>query len=422
MRSSLACCLFVLRTSGASGSEPASKLSLPGWPGADADLSNAAWPPEIPGGVARQPGRLAAWPVDSAGNPLPCPNATVTVLHDKSDGWPGQCLGLLAPADAAGATTAALCGAKCSQDPSCSVWQFIAGTASGSGCFMDNVAAANSCYGRDSNGVIQVQAAQRIQHGYVTVLKDMSAWWVLNLMNKGTFGAGDADAGVARCRAQCYSDIYCQYWQYGDGGCWVETQAYTAEAPLTTPNGALGPGDDARATTIKGAEYIQHSCTAPSTTSIAPIAATGSFGEGLKNSLSDYWWAWLAGACVLLLICAACSCCSKRASKKRAVKKRAVKAQPREGEDGDSREMQRLMDRSTPATPQSSFMSVFPVNPYDNLQINPASFAGGYQGMPLQGGYQGMPLQGGYQGMPDPGFQAAQMAQPGGFQPTMFYP
>ncbi|CAK0887853.1 unnamed protein product [Prorocentrum cordatum] len=90
-----------------------------------------------------------------------------------------------------------------------------------------------SCVGRGGRpSTITVQGAQRIMHGEVRVLQNMSGWKIRGLFQLGELtsspergGEGSAD----RCRRWCYSDIGCQYWQYGPGGCWVDSPLFSTQ-------------------------------------------------------------------------------------------------------------------------------------------------------------------------------------------------
>jgi hypothetical protein len=96
-------------------------------------------------------------------------------------------------------------------------------------------------------------------HGKVRVLRRLHGVQVWNLRNIGVWRLGGVSAGVEHCRLYCYSDLLCQYWQYGEGGCWVEDPRYKqVQYPLTTNGGASTETEFAK-TAIAG-EFVQHYC------------------------------------------------------------------------------------------------------------------------------------------------------------------
>jgi len=243
------------------------ELPGPGFPGPTALASNASWP----GG--HQPERLGAWPQTGYGTPnrtlLPC--WKVTVLHDRERGWPGACLKLF---NAKKFTTQEACKSLCWGEPRCPVWQFVNQTNPGQ-CW---VGFGTDCADRAGKaGAISVQGAQRLMHGAVRVLKNLSGWKVNNLYQIGMFSQGNEHVSVQRCKAWCYSSIGCQYWQYGPGGCWVDAPMWSTskganpgnvvQYPLTTNGGATNSSSEA-ATMMYG-EYIQHYC--PPQVTPAPV-------------------------------------------------------------------------------------------------------------------------------------------------------
>jgi hypothetical protein len=159
----------------------------------------------------------------------------------------------------------------------------------------------------------------------------MSNVYVFGLSNIGTYSSGTAAENMVRCRDWCYSNIYCQYWQFANGVCQAETKDSPASYPLVTVEAITGStgavstayaADNNPARTIQGAEYIQHSC--PPATTPVPVAKTGSSNTAL----------WVGcGVAGLLGLAALAFCCMGPSGKKggtRAVKKtRAVKAVPK---------------------------------------------------------------------------------------------
>lgn len=217
----------------------------PGWPGATSEESNAAWP----GGV--QPSSLVAWPQTVDEMPARCWNTTV--IEDTRNGWPGQCIGL-SRVDWTNNVTQ--CEQACRDESLCSVWQYNNQTHCWTG-------RGRECDFRDANDDVVVERAQRLQHGLVRVLKNMQGWHVDVLRPLGIWHTGGVDEGVAHCRNWCYSDIRCQYWQYGSDGCWVEDPDYylwrSVGYPLTTARGGATSESDWAKTMVAG-EYIQHIC------------------------------------------------------------------------------------------------------------------------------------------------------------------
>lgn len=280
-----------------------------------------------------QPAHMAAWP-KNGNKPGPC--WKVTVKRDHAAGWPGQCLDLTkyTPSSSDVTVTAEVCQQQCVADPECSVWQFV-----DAGCFKGQ---GTKCYGRDGSSV-NVTGAQRFQRGDVTVLKNMKDTWVFGLKNLGTFSAGDAAIGADRCRDWCYSDLNCEYWQYGKDGCWVETVGNLASNPLiagtsfSASEGAVsasvtGSGNEAR--TIDKAEYIQHTCPPAPNGDNTPRIQTGQIAATPAPAADGGNTALYVGLAFLGLLALAIAmfCCmgsQKRKSTTRAVKKtRAVKAAP----------------------------------------------------------------------------------------------
>lgn len=278
------------------------------WPTATADVT--------------QPKNLAAWPVTPDAKPAGC--WKTAILKDNATGWAGQCKGLIVVTPASGAPkhTKETCQQACMADPTCSVWQF-----SQDGCYTGQ---GTDCVDRGGSTLLQVSGAQRVQRGDVTVLKNMSNVYVFGLSTVGTYAVGTAADNMERCRVWCYSNIYCQYWQFANGVCSAESKTDTAQYPLAlvednnAATGAVSSAYEAEgnpARTIQGAEYIQHSC--PPATTPEPVAKAGSSNAAL----------WVGcGVAGLLGLAALAFCCMGSGGKKgtRAVKKtRAVKAVPK---------------------------------------------------------------------------------------------
>lgn len=270
-----------------------------GWPGRDAEESNAAWP------TGQQPASLVAWEMDDD-RPEPC--WKVTVLHDTALGWPGQCDGL----DRVTFASEEECEASCRRDPTCGVWQFT----NFSECFH-----GQGFYCDDGGGraPVAVRRAQRLLHGDIRVMKDMTGWDVFKLRNLGVWRTGNVTDGVLHCRNYCYSQIYCQYWQYGEGGCYVEDprsefivmKEYEVQYPLTTNGGATQDSNFAR--TGVAAEYIQHICPArlAPTTTVAPAEVLGvpvGVPVGALEGEVQKRWQLVGGISALVAAISLCAC------------------------------------------------------------------------------------------------------------------
>ncbi|CAK9068323.1 Sterol 26-hydroxylase [Durusdinium trenchii] len=107
--------------------------------------------------------------------------------------------------------------------------------------------------------------AERLQHGSVRVLKDLTGYQIIGLWkgfdNSEGFFQKNEDA-IAFCKHMCYSDIRCQYWTYAPNfGCWLEdaSQEYGPPYPLTLE--AARRDTDFAKDCVAG-EYIQHFCPA----------------------------------------------------------------------------------------------------------------------------------------------------------------
>ncbi|CAE7782883.1 CYP27A1, partial [Symbiodinium necroappetens] len=224
-----------------------------GFPGQSAEASNSAWP----GG--KQPYGLECWPKSWDGAPLPC--TQVDVLDDTKNGWPGKCVGLVEMKEINGSK----CGENCRQHPECQSWQKTV---------------YNSCWqglGKDCfvRGNFMPKEAQRLQHGSVRVLKDLTGYQIVGLWkgfdNDEGFFQNVQDA-ISFCKHMCYSDFRCQYWTYAPNyGCWIEdaSQEYGPPFPLTLD---AARRDTMFAQDCVAGEYIQHFCPEGSVSRKEPAA------------------------------------------------------------------------------------------------------------------------------------------------------
>merc|ERR1719201_1475086 len=137
---------------------------------------------------------------------------TCEVLNDVRQGWPDNCIGLIAPRIAYG--TADQCRQACCADPSCQVWQFTS-----RGCFTGD---GYNCRSTRNPGDITVLAGQRLSHGKagpkVTGKLPVGKQWCNGLKSIDFNTQGHSGESPERCRDICYSDIGCSVWQYALGG------------------------------------------------------------------------------------------------------------------------------------------------------------------------------------------------------------
>lgn len=238
------------------------------FPGATAELTQAAWGPGH-----GQPLGLECWPKQ----PQSCDK--VEVLQDTQSGWPGLCMDLHHVA----LQSVETCEANCRRNVLCAVWQEVprVGAPAGGGCWQG---VGTRCFSRDNADDVLPLAAQRLQHGQISLLADTSGYQVMNLFCP--FGAdyfSDTDTAVEECRRQCYSDILCTHWQYIEStGCW-------RESPRVSPvvDYPLIFGQNARRNhglNIIAGEYIQHYCGRPrailvTTQPPAPVARQNFAGD-----------------------------------------------------------------------------------------------------------------------------------------------
>jgi len=220
--------------------------------------------------------------VNPHGNPGSC--WQTTRLRSTSSGWPGKCLDLAH----LGSLTQDLCKQACERNPFCSIWQYNNATQCWQGI-------GRACDDGAGTLAIEVQAAERLQHGRVTVLKDMKGWDVSGLQGIGSWTTRNTTGGNAEaCKFWCYSNIKCQFWQYGSSGCWVENPdaGYTVEYPLVEGSGASQTSSFA--TSMVAGEYVQHYC---------PLVPSGvELVEGTKGEDSETALLWLIVALVLMLL------------------------------------------------------------------------------------------------------------------------
>jgi len=249
---------MAMAAAAAAAAAGAVELPSPDFPGPSAEASHASWP----GG--RQPRSLESWPRRQDGAPEGCWHTEV--LQDMHLGWPAKCGDL----HRTSAVSSLECHESCTRDPLCAVWQYNYMTQCWQGLGYER--GQEEWKGSD----LLATGAQRLQHGEVAVLMDFRGWEIRGLHDIGdtSWGSGNHTAGAANCRAWCYSNLRCQYWQYAPGSCRVEDPTggrRPVEYPLVLDEGASQK--TAFAHTVLAGEYIAHTCPpAPPTAAPTPTA------------------------------------------------------------------------------------------------------------------------------------------------------
>lgn len=280
-----------------------------GFPGASAEASNAAWP------SGRQPKRLAAWPQTGTGTENFTLHACwkTRVLHDVANGWPDECIGLF---HAKQRLDREQCQHICTIDPRCAVWQLNDVPDQGLQCW---VGAGTNCGNRKGHPArFKVIAGQRIVHGDVLVLKSMPGPKIKNLYQIGVYHDGNEETSISRCRGWCYSLISCQYWQYGQTGCWVDAPFFSSDRGMDPEKVVQYPltasGLD-RSVQMSHGEMIQHYCPPePPSTTFAPMSvmvSPAALGEGAPRAAQASQGGgglhalWVMGLALAVLVCTA---------------------------------------------------------------------------------------------------------------------
>lgn len=194
---------------------------------------------------------IGAWPL-SAGNLEP--RSLLDAIYDDPSGWPQRCSGLEQQLGQE-AYSARECGGLCRLDPMCSAWQLT----DRDQCWISKSGHCGAdCLGRGSNepNALAPKGGQCIQHGSVRVLNTLRSFWVYGLYNVGITGSSTGPLAHERCRLQCYSDIGCRYWQYGENGCWLER----APDHVVPAKPDVSNSSDEAMTMVKG-EVVEHVCT-----------------------------------------------------------------------------------------------------------------------------------------------------------------
>eukprot|EP00933_Yihiella_yeosuensis_P046464 TRINITY_DN41997_c0_g1_i1.p1 TRINITY_DN41997_c0_g1~~TRINITY_DN41997_c0_g1_i1.p1 ORF type:complete len:460 (+),score=55.65 TRINITY_DN41997_c0_g1_i1:207-1382(+) len=137
------------------------------------------------------------------------------------------------------------------------------------------------------------RSAQRLQHGYVRVLRDLKGVQIIGL--EKVFDNADShfkedQIAAEHCKHICYSDIRCQYWTYAPRfGCWVEdaSKQYSPSYPLTSEG--FSRTTPFALNSIAG-EYIQHYCPISKVSaelSLSPPLGNGCIKKGVRFEPPD---------------------------------------------------------------------------------------------------------------------------------------
>jgi len=264
----------------------------PAWPAATEAAGATAW------AAGKQPTPLSNWTKDNLGKPVHCWS---TAVIEETPSWPGVCLGLTKQD---GVTTLNACAAGCIKNALCPAWQKVKNGACYHGL-------GNNCWGRDGDQ-LDVEGAQRFQHGAVRLLKNLvniseKSYYIYGLKPLGQYTTTNTTAtpikGRERCRLYCYSNIKCQYWQFDSEGCHVEDPdaGFVVPYPLTLTSGVAisssDPVSDNPASKLIAGEFIQHYC--PETPSGGEEAMTALHGEEETRS---GWNPWAVGVVLIILV------------------------------------------------------------------------------------------------------------------------
>jgi hypothetical protein len=306
-----------------------------GFPGTTPQTSNSFWP------SGHQPQNLECWHKEENGALNAC--WYTKVLFSRDRGWPGKCQGLLQVN-----TNGKSCEETCLENEECPVWQTFWEGKNNLVCMQGR---GRDCAGmRHHDNSINIDQAQRIQHGDIRVLMSLKGMEIRNL--RQDFDAGyytvTSDATEA-CSFMCYSDIHCQYWVYSSTeGCFLEDPPMHAVAyPLTQADVSH---NSAFAKSVVAGEYILHRCPENDGTftsndinnnfTLLPWEWNWSAFHWPWDEGGWPWWGWLLFSvsfcccCGCLLVCFAL-CCGISIIKGRVSAGQASKTAPKGG-DGDS--------------------------------------------------------------------------------------
>eukprot|EP00931_Biecheleriopsis_adriatica_P107018 TRINITY_DN81361_c0_g1_i1.p1 TRINITY_DN81361_c0_g1~~TRINITY_DN81361_c0_g1_i1.p1 ORF type:complete len:432 (+),score=67.28 TRINITY_DN81361_c0_g1_i1:29-1324(+) len=273
----------------------AANVPGPTWPGRTAQESNQAWP------SGAQPMSLVAWPKKDG---LAAPCWKVKTLEDTATGWQGgSCHGMTEIS----ASSEEECAKLCNGNTNCAVWEFT----TSSKCLQGTSLQCDDA-GTSSSMLV---GSQRLQHGDIRVLKDMTGWEVLGLRPLGMGTSNDREQQIKNCKLYCYSMLTCEYWLFGEEGCSIDDTTprpdgsiSAAEFPLTLTGATR---DSTFAHSVVAGEYIQHICPPKSGSEElggAPASSSSSSGVPLV-------WIAAGGAVALVALAAGVWMCSSQGAK-----------------------------------------------------------------------------------------------------------
>jgi len=256
-----------------------------GFPGETAEESKVAWASH------RVPQNMECWPKNWTTDAYSqC--RTFKVLESTFNGWPGKCRGfrlVLIP-------HLESCESYCKQKLICTAFQEVQeekpfGLKT---CWHGDATSGVDCYERHGDPDFAPLSAKRFMRGNVRVLMDLRGVVVKGLWNvfPETYFLDVQEAAKA-CMYQCYSNLFCQYWQYYlETGCWVEDPVHTGgnqvQYPATTSSWIVGSPE---ARTVLAGEYIQHLCVEagepgqPTRSEWSVVAKNALCSEDIRRSL-----------------------------------------------------------------------------------------------------------------------------------------
>jgi len=187
---------------------------------------------------------------------------TVKALRSTAtSGWKGNCEGLEVQPLEPGQD----CETACVENPLCSTWQSVPANTTNAkpNCY---TGAGFNC-DADRQGHDMPAPSARLQHGEIKVIESLTTQQIIGLELHSNL---DVDA----CREICYSDLFCQHWQFFDQartdnkkGCWVESKKKRANYPAQAVN-------ISDAESISAGEFIQHWCGTDTTTTTTTTTTT----------------------------------------------------------------------------------------------------------------------------------------------------
>jgi len=153
--------------------------------------------------------------------------------------------------------------------------------------------------------------AQRLLHGTVYVVRELVGVKVRNLFQLEADASGVSALRIEQCKAWCYSNIACQYWQFSQTeGCLVDAPMLSktfVPYPLTTAGLSSGTSE---AHNIIAGEYIHHYCPNRTTADVDDDAFTA--GRSRPANLvpqkefdgTPRGWPWVVLSLLLTLVLA----------------------------------------------------------------------------------------------------------------------